>query len=94
MEFDIIGYKKEGNFFHWEDWWLIAECKNKPKVTMSDLSKFHLKYLHFMKLKDEKPKYCIGVMITSGYFEPAVKKMARAHGVRVRTLPQFLTKGI
>jgi hypothetical protein len=83
MEFDIIGYKKEGNFLSWEAWWLIAECKNKPKVTMGDLSKFFLKYEHFRKLKKEEPEYCLGYIVTSGFFDPPVKKLAKAHGIKL-----------
>jgi hypothetical protein len=87
MEFDIRGYKKIK--WNWgldsAEYWMIAECKNKPKVTMSDLSKFYLKYQHFMKLKKETPEYCKGYLVTSGYSEPSVKKLAKQHGIELVT---------
>src|SRR5437867_2221945 len=43
MEFDVIG-KKERFLDHTQ--WIIAECKNKPKVTMQDFDKFLGKYHH------------------------------------------------
>jgi hypothetical protein len=83
MEFDIIGYKRKRFLLDVYEWWAIVECKNKAVVTMRDFTKFHFKYLHFMKLKKETPEYCKGFMVTSGYFDPTVKKMAKAHGIKL-----------
>lgn len=86
MEFDIVGYKKKGNFLEWESWWLIAECKNKPRVTLNDLSKFYLKYEEFRTLKKEEPEYCLGYLVTSGFFDPPVAKLAKKHGIKLMSL--------
>jgi hypothetical protein len=75
MEFDVVGVKKG----FWETRWIIAECKNKPKVTMQDFDKFLGKYHHFVKTHKETPEYVDGLLVTTGVFEPLVQKSARAH---------------
>jgi hypothetical protein len=76
MEFDVIG-KKES---YWSGTkWIIAECKNKPKVTMQDFDKFLGKYHHLIKTRKMDPEYTEGYLVTTGVFEPLVQRSARAH---------------
>jgi len=76
MEFDIIGEKTEGTLIR-KTYYIIAECKNKPNVTMQDFDKFLGKYNHFVRRKGVRNVE--GYLITSGIFEPAVKSAARTH---------------
>lgn len=77
MEFDITGEKTEGGLLRKKTYYVIAECKNKPNVTMQDFDKFLGKYNHFVRRKGvENVK---GYLITSGIFDPAVKSAARTH---------------
>ncbi len=76
MEFDIVGIKESGRVFK-EKHWIVAECKNKPKVIMQDWDKFLGKFTHFRK-KHEGERV-IGFLITSGVFDPMVKSASRVH---------------
>ncbi len=74
-EFDIIGEKKHG--FLTRDEWIIAECKNKPKVTLSDFNKFLGKFSTFQKKHADDNVY--GYFLTSGLFDRLVKSAKREH---------------
>jgi hypothetical protein len=81
-EFDIIGEKKT----FWSDSYIIAECKNRPRVSMRDFEKFFRKYNNFMKRKGETQEYCTGYLVTSGIFDSQVIKEARLHGIKTKIL--------
>ena len=75
VEYDIIGYAEERRFLRTKVYWLLAECKNVPKVTVKDLDKFIGKFERFRR-KHEGDEV-IGYLVTSGVFAPEVKKAAR-----------------
>ena len=75
VEYDIIGYAEERGFLRTKVYWLLAECKNVPKVTVKDLDKFIGKFERFRR-KHEGDEV-IGYLVTSGVFAPEVKKAAR-----------------
>lgn len=80
MEFDIIGEKTSGGWRRLlfpSTTWILAECKNKPKVIMQDFDKFLGKYTHFAKQHGAQD--CKGFLVTSGVFDPTVKRVARTH---------------
>ena len=76
MEFDVVGSKTMGSIFK-KTYWIIAECKNKPRVTMQDFDKFLGKLVHFRKKKGVEGAE--GYLVTSGVFDPAVKSAGRTH---------------
>jgi hypothetical protein len=76
MEFDIVGSRTEGSIFK-KTYWIIVECKNKPRVTMQDFDKFLGKLVHFRKKKELEDAQ--GYLIASGVFDPPVKSAARTH---------------
>lgn len=78
MEFDIIGEITTGTIFK-KTSYIIAECKNKPKVIMQDFDKFLGKYVHFVRKYNLDEENCQGFMITSGIFDPLVKSATRSH---------------
>ncbi|MCH8914414.1 MAG: hypothetical protein IIA82_00960 [Thaumarchaeota archaeon] len=78
MEFDIVGEKTTGTVFK-KTHYIIAECKNKPKVIMQDFDKFLGKYIHFVRKYKLDEDRCQGFMITSGIFDPMVKSAVRTH---------------
>jgi len=76
MEFDVTGTKTTGRILK-KTCWVVAECKNKPTVVMQDFDKFLGKFTHFArKHPNEEVR---GFLITSGVFDPLVKKTASAH---------------
>lgn len=79
MEFDIVG-KKGRNYLDFYDntSYIIAECKNKPKVTMQDFDKFVGKFRTFEKKNDAEGS-CLGFLVTTGIYHPDVKRVAKTH---------------
>lgn len=76
MEFDIVGQMKAGTIFK-KTSWVLAECKNKPKVIMQDFDKFLGKLTHFIRTHGNDQ--CEGYLIASGVFDPLVKRTAKSH---------------
>jgi hypothetical protein len=74
-EFDIIG-KKDGGFLE-STKWILAECKNKPKVILDDFNKFLGKFMTFQKRHSDDEVY--GYFLTSGVFDRLVKSAKRQH---------------
>jgi len=79
MEFDIVGVKNEKGLFSSTEKFIIAECKNRPKVIMQDFDKFLGKYNHFIRKFKAKAENGRGFIMTSGIFDPVVKNTARHH---------------
>lgn len=76
MEIDVFGYKKGGLFS--DDEYIIAECKNKTKVTPEDFKKFIGNMNLFIKKKDLDKDFVQGYLITTGVFDKDVKAQARS----------------
>lgn len=76
-EFDIVGDKKEEGFWSTTTEWLLAECKNKPKVLLNDFMKFVGKFETFKRRHSEDK--VLGFFVTSGVFDPSVKSAKRNH---------------
>jgi len=76
MEFDIVGQKTEGSLFKTTKF-VVVECKNRPKVIMQDLSKFWGNYQVFLDKYVKNPNNSQAWLITSGMWDPTVKKRAR-----------------
>jgi HJR/Mrr/RecB family endonuclease len=75
MEIDVVGYKK-GGFFS-DDSYVIAECKNKAKVTPEDLKKFVGNMNLYISKKGLNKDLVKGYLFTTGVFDKDVKAQAR-----------------
>jgi len=75
MEIDVYGCKK-GGFFS-EDEYIIAECKNKAKVTPEDFKKFVGNMNLFIRKKGLDKEHVQGYLITTGVFDKDAKAQAR-----------------
>jgi hypothetical protein len=75
MEIDVVGFKKGG----WlsDDKYVIAECKNKSKVTPEDFKKFIGNMNLYIQKKGLDKDLVKGYLFTSGVFDKDVKAQAR-----------------
>ncbi len=82
MEIDVFGCKKGGIFS--DDKFIIAECKNKTKVTPEDLKKFIGNMKLFIKIKGLNEEYVQGYLVTTGVFDKDVTVQARAANIQLK----------
>jgi len=75
MEIDVVGYKKGGIFS--DDKWVVAECKNKAKVTPEDFKKFVGNMNLYMNKKELDKNLVKGYLFTTGVFDKDTKSQAR-----------------
>lgn len=75
MEIDVVGYKKGGLFS--DDKWVIAECKNKAKVTPEDFKKFVGNMSFYISKKGIAKDFVKGYLFTTGVFDTDTKSQAR-----------------
>jgi hypothetical protein len=75
MEIDVVGYKKGGLFS--DDKWVIAECKNKAKVTPEDFKKFVGNMSLYISKKGIDKDFVKGYLFTTGVFDTDTKSQAR-----------------
>jgi Holliday junction resolvase-like predicted endonuclease len=75
MEIDVVGHKK-GGFFS-DDKWVIAECKNKAKVTPEDFKKFIGNMNLYLSKKGLDKNLVKGYLFTTGVFDKDTKSQAR-----------------
>jgi len=74
-EFDIVGDRKKS----WSGGkqWVLAECKNKPKVLLNDFMKFVGKLNTFQRRHPDDEVQ--GYIVTSGVFDSLLKSAKRDH---------------
>ena len=75
MEIDVVGYKK-GGFFS-DASYVIAECKNKGKVTPEDFKKFIGNMNLYINKKGLDKNLVKGYLFTTGVFDKDTKAQAR-----------------
>ncbi len=73
-EFDIVGDRKK---LLRQREWILAECKNKPKVFLNDFMKFVGKLETFKRKHAEDKVH--GFFVASGVFDSSVKSVKRTH---------------
>lgn len=82
-EFDVVGDKGGGWFSSKE--WILAECKNKPKVFLNDFMKFVGKLETFKRKHSNDEVH--GYFVASGVFDPNVKAAKREHpGIQLKRI--------
>jgi Holliday junction resolvase-like predicted endonuclease len=75
VEIDVIGLKKGGIFS--DDRYVIAECKNRGKVTPEDFKKFAGTMNLYIQKKGLDEDFVTGYLFTTGIFDKDVKSHAR-----------------
>jgi hypothetical protein len=75
MEIDVVGHKEGGIFS--DDKWVIAECKNKAKVTPEDFKKFIGNMNLYIGKKGIDKDLVKGYLFTTGIFDKDTKSQAR-----------------
>jgi Holliday junction resolvase-like predicted endonuclease len=75
MEIDVVGHKKGG--FLSDEKWVIAECKNKAKVTPEDFKKFVGNMSLYISKKGIDKDFVKGYLFTTGIFDKDTKSQAR-----------------
>lgn len=85
MEIDVVGYQKGG--FLSDDKWVIAECKNKAKVTPEDFKKFVGNMNLYINKKRIDKDFVKGYLFTTGVFDKDTKTQARLfRGIQLKRL--------
>jgi Holliday junction resolvase-like predicted endonuclease len=75
MEIDVVGYKKGS--WRTDDAYIIAECKNKAKVTPEDFKKFIGNMNLYINKKGLDKDLVKGYLFTTGVFDKDAKAQAR-----------------
>ena len=75
MEIDVVGYKKGS--WRTDDAYIIAECKNKAKVTPEDFKKFVGNMSLYINKKGIDKDFVKGYLFTTGVFDKDTKSQAR-----------------
>jgi hypothetical protein len=74
-QLNIFGFKKGGLFS--SDKYIIIECKEKNKVTQTDLKKFLSKLILYLRRKNIDPECAKAYIYTTGQFEKEAKAQAK-----------------
>lgn len=77
-EFDVIGWKDVGTLFKNRKW-VFVECKNKDRVIPEDWKKFLGNFMTFKKRKKISDEDVTAYFITTGLFNPEIKKECRKY---------------
>jgi Holliday junction resolvase-like predicted endonuclease len=75
MEIDVVGYKKGS--WRTDEAYIIAECKNKAKVTPEDFKKFVGNMNLYISKKGLDKDLVKGYLFTTGVFDKDTKAQAR-----------------
>jgi Holliday junction resolvase-like predicted endonuclease len=85
MEIDVVGYKKGS--WRTDDAYIIAECKNKAKVTPEDFKKFVGNMNLYISKKGIDKDSVKGYLFTTGVFDKDAKAQARVlRNIQLRRL--------
>jgi len=85
MKIDVVGYKKGS--WRTDDAYIIAECKNKGKVTPEDFKKFVGNMNLYINKKGLNKDLVKGYLFTTGVFDKDVKAQARVfRGIQLKRL--------
>jgi len=76
MELDVVGFKKGGIFS--DNQYIVAECKNKAKITPEDFKKFIGNMNLYVGKKGLDKNLVKGYLFYTGVFDKDVRSQARA----------------